>query len=326
MVDKNEKKSRIDQYLLESIMIPVIGMLITFMVLELIFQRNPNFPIQLTGWGNAIITAILWTFLLVQTNWRDQWHFDVLENYRALIGNHGLFVDVLPKVNERTKPLLRPSLRERGSGRHGKRPWERVAFTVNMQTKIVIGSKLEVILKDGQVFYVEWKALLTPLAGYLANNIAYDVEAVKTYFSGVFTSYIQNYFKTAQEDTAYEDLASPAKLNELFKNCLGGKDAVDPIEKQYGWFSNDPQIVDITRSKEYAQAGQSPAMAEAIAKAIEKINGGFKGIEKPSPDMVLMTANMMAGVIKDANPIIVAGSKDLGSIGAFETIKKGGKK
>lgn len=215
---------------------------------------------------------ITWVMILTKTPLFKWFFVNVTPNWSVILGNQ-INRDVVPvNPDERIKMFRLVSLREVGPGLHCKLPWEMVADTVDLRSELVIGSSkggpLECYTAGNIKLLIEWQVILTPLRGYLPNLIRKGQDATKAYFKGAFEQAIIAWVKTKTETEVFDSLSD---LKSFFAEVFDGGSKVSEVEKEFGVFTNNPQIISVNRSPDYQRAAEGVQIAARTQEAIERL-------------------------------------------------------
>ncbi len=271
--------------------------------------------------GSLAIGLMIWAGVLFRTPMLEWWFIDIKPLHAVVLGqqiNHDTIpADVSKRTRTTTSPL--PSLREIGSGWHGKLPWEVLADDpISLKTDLLIGNSkesgglLEVYTKDDRILHYDWQTRLTPLRGYLVNFIRFTDNAQIAYFRTKFSQFLISYSKTQNADDLMSE-AGKKRLIEEFKKVFGGPDEVVDIEMERGIFTGDPEIRRIEFTGSYLKALQSKATLARIGEGIEGLITPFRDPNtkqldpKLNPNLAMVLATSAANALEGTTPIIAVG-------------------
>lgn len=280
------------------------------------------------GSAGFLIGAMIWTLILLFTPAVHMFFVNVTPNHAVVFANQ-LRRYESPEHDEHGLKLKETRvLREAGPGLQGKLPWETIANNrfIDLRRHIVLSSNVSAYSKDGIQLIIDWQVILTPLRGYLTNLVRFDLEAIRKFFLAECQAFIICMINKHDEKWIFENIGN---LEEEFEYLFGGPVHTDDTEELYGVFTNDPQLVSVTRSEAYQKAAEAKEIAAKNAEAVRK----FKdlGID---PEHALNVVLAQQGGNVDIKAIRISGLEELknvnlagltGLFGAGGETKKGGK-
>lgn len=269
--------------------------------------------------GGGFLGVAIWGTVVFKTPVFDWSFFNVSPNWVLIVGNQLQYDSIPDDENQRTKMFRMASLREVGSGLRGKKPWEVVYQSVDLQSELVLGKNqpVQCVTSDDIPLQIEWQCLLTPLRGYTVNMVRKGEEASIAFFQGEFTQFI---IKWVKDRTEAQVFASLDNLKKEFEKVFDGPDKVHKAEKENGLFTNTPQIIRVQRDKRYQDAAVGGKIAEHVAGAVRTINDAFGDpTNRPDANMVLAAATATTGN-EMGNVLIIPGlsgsAKDAAAVAA----------
>ncbi|MFA6459381.1 MAG: SPFH domain-containing protein [Candidatus Paceibacterota bacterium] len=206
-----------------------------------------------------------------------------------------------PKTDvDRTKLQPTSSMRETGPGWQGLIPIiEEVGWTIDLGKQIVLNEPITAYTKDKVKVTVRWQVIITPLRGYLVNLVRHDDETIEKYFMGRCRSKI---IQMISNEYSREILDVDGKkvlhrgfnekiddLKDKFKDLFDGPDAVSKDEKEFGVYTNDPQITEILRSDTVQDAVEATENAKITAEGIAALKQNNPKMTDKQAAMIMLT-------------------------------------
>ena len=262
-----------------------------------------------------LVGIIVWSAILLKTPVFDWFIINVEQNWAIVLGNQ-LIKNVVSGApinpndsDPRTQMLSQKSLRVIWPGINFKLPWEIQFDSVDLKSEVVIGNTLTCYTEDNIELLVTWQVILTPLRDeHLANLVRKGQDAAKAYFTGAFEQEITRWVKTKQEAAVFTALND---LKNQFSQLFGGPNTVSKIEESYGLFTNEPQIIKLTRAENYQKAAQAAAVGAKTLDLIQKLR-----LASPDADanMILAMAAATTGIPIEGLLLIPGVNADTGKI------------
>lgn len=236
------------------------------------------------GFITYMIGMMIWIAIVGYTPLVNSFFIVVPRNAGAVISN--VFRTYETYSDDKLLTRLQPTkaLREVGPGLHGLLLWEKVGWVLNLGKQVVIDKPVTTYSRDHIELTIDWQVILTPLQGYLINLVRHEEDTVKRYFEGRFRSkLIDVVSKQYAQDVLDEDGVTVLKhsifeqtedLNELkegFKNFFGGTEGLHDDEKQFGTFTNEPQLISIRRSPDFQKSVESLSINNNNVRALNNL-------------------------------------------------------
>lgn len=218
---------------------------------------------------------IIWTLILGFTRALNAFFIIVPENSGAVIINLFRTYEENPKPTELVETK---SLREVGPNLQGILLWERVGWVIDLGKQIMLDKPITTPSKDNIRLTISWQVMLTPLQGHLVNLVRHDEDTVTKYFDGYFRGKLIDFIshELAQSIAAKRGKKATKSVYERqeeikdeFEKCLGGAGDTSEEEERFGTFTNNPQLLSITRSDDFQKSVEALAINENNARAIK---------------------------------------------------------
>jgi hypothetical protein len=245
------------------------------------------------GWSiNAFIIGIMiWTSTVGFTPLVNRFFALIPKNSGAVIINTWRSYEIPSNENDRTKLQPTNALRETGPGFQGLLLWENVGWVIDLGKQIQLGTEITAYSKDNIELTIDWQVILTPLQGYLTYLVRHSDDTVRKFFEGKCRAKIIELISNehAQSVPAQGTIPAIPNINEridqlkaLFNGLFGGPNSVDEDERQYGTFTNNPQIINIKRSQKFQKSVEALQInknnAAAIKELVGKVEDGGAGL------------------------------------------------
>lgn len=229
------------------------------------------------GLNTYIVAYILWAALLGFTPLINRFFINVPKNSGAVIQNMLYTYKPTATIDELTKLQPTDALREVGPGIQGILLWEKVGWIIDLGKRIKLNSPITAYTKDNIEVNIEWQVILTPLRTFLVNLVRHDDDTVQKFFDGKCRSaIIEMVSQEYAQSTMVGGVTLPSifekisHLKDKFKNLFGGAGHVHDDEREYGAFTNDPQLTNIKRSSAFQKAVEALQISTSNAEAVNK--------------------------------------------------------
>ncbi|GEM_PF-3260238 len=223
------------------------------------------------GFNAYIVGIIVWAAILGYTRLINKFFVVIPKN------SGGVVIDYLrtyePPATDSDVTQLKDtrSLREVGPGLQGILLWEGLGWVIDLGKHITLGTDVTAPSKDNIELVFSWQVMLTPARGKLVNLVRHDLDTINKFFDGQFRGGI---VEIASGEYAQAIAGHPSvfeRINELkewFRKRFGGPSTLSDDEKQFGTYTNDPQLLSIKRSTEFQKSVENLAISKNNAAAI----------------------------------------------------------
>lgn len=242
------------------------------------------------GWGfwflfghsinTFILGMMIWVAIVGLTPLINRFFAIIPKNCGAVIVNTSRTYEIPTNENDRTRLQQTKALREVGPGLQGLFLWEMVGWTIDLGKQIQLETPIIAYSKDNIELTINWQVILTPLQGYLTFLVRHSDDTIRKFFEGkcrakiieiVSKEYAQSIPAQGTNRAIPSIQERIIRLKKKFNGLFGGAGTVHDDEKQYGTFTNDPQIVNIARSVGFQKSVEALQINKNNATAIKEL-------------------------------------------------------
>ncbi len=293
--ESTPNKERRGEYLLVAILeIVIIGLVLGWIVKFILNERY-----EIATSTIYISSMMVWISVIGFTGLHRRFFTYVPENSGAVIVNQLRTYEEPKKEEDRTKLMPTKSLREVGPGLQGLLLWEKVGWVIDLGKQITIKKEVTAYSKDKIELKLDWQVILTALRGYLVNLVRHDGDTIALFFEGACQAKLielisHEYAQDVPAEAGAEAIQSLSErlviIKEEFNNFLGGPNDTDDIEKQFGTFTNSPQIINIRWPKGFTESAEALRVNMNNAAAMTALTRDNPGLKPNQALIAVLTA------------------------------------